>query len=75
MTMHNESNDTKIGAALARAIRTNDTRAACAIVDRLRIRGWRYHDLVTAAQVADPSITVAAFEDLMAECDESDARS
>lgn len=56
--------------ALARAARAQDARAAGQIVDRLRLRGYRYADLLALVDVG-----IGEWETLMEEADRLDTES
>jgi hypothetical protein len=60
------SEDT-LAKALAKAVRAadHDARPLARLADRLRLRGWRYVELRDRALSADPSLSVAAFDEAM----------
>ncbi|HET9061729.1 MAG TPA: hypothetical protein VFO62_00435 [Candidatus Binatia bacterium] len=64
--------------ALANAIKLGELERISEIVDALRARGWGriapfdYADLFTFARRAEPSLTLAAWDELLASVDELD---
>jgi len=53
-----------------KALQSSDARQLSTLVEEMRLRGWRYMDIVRFAQSCQPSLTLAEWETLMQEADE-----